>query len=73
MADNFFLNLPKELLNIGGKRYSFGMDTLDVPEFSPYRLDGGFQTEAEGREIVRETGGFSDVLHFHVPLRNDVS
>ena len=73
MADNFFLKMPKELLNIDGKRYSNGMDTLDVPEFSPHRLDGGFQTEAEGKKLDRETGGFSDILHFHVPLRNDVS
>ena len=73
MADNFFLKMPKELLNIDGKRYSHGMDTLDVPEFSPHRLDGGFQTEAEGKKLDRETGGFSDILHFHVPLRNDVS
>lgn len=73
MADNFFLKKPKELLNIDGQRYSNGMDTLDVPEFSPYRMDGGFQTEAEGKKIDRETGGFSDILHFHVPLRNDVS
>ena len=73
MADNFFLKMPKELLNIDGKRYSKGMDTLDVPEFSPYRLDGGFQTEAAGKKLDRETGGFSDVLHYHVPLRNDVS
>lgn len=73
MADNFFLKMPKELLNIDGKRYSNGMDTLDVPEFSPHRLDGGFQTETEGKKLDRETGGFSDILHFHVPLRNDVS
>lgn len=73
MADNFFLKQPKELLNAAGKRYSPGMDTLNVPECSPYEMNGGFQTEAEGKKLERETGGFSDVLHFHVPLRNNVS
>lgn len=73
IADNFFLNSPDSLLNITGKRFSLGMDTLAVPEKSPYQMNGGFQTEAEGRKSVRESGGFSDILHFHIPLRNDVS
>ncbi|MDO5546635.1 MAG: hypothetical protein Q4F81_12615 [Eubacteriales bacterium] len=73
MADNFFLNAPKGLLNLKGKRYSPGMDTLEVPEKSPYTMNGGFQTVAEGRELVREDGGFSDILHFHMPLSNGVS
>lgn len=73
LADNFFLASPEDILNIPGKRFSPGMDTQEVPLKSPYAMDGGFQTEAEGRELARESGGFSDVLHFHIPLRADVS
>lgn len=73
LADNFFLASPEDILNIPGKRFSPGMDTQEVPLKSPYAMNGGFQTEAEGRELVKESGGFSDVLHFHIPLRADVS
>lgn len=70
MADNFFLYSPDNLLNVEGKRYSFGMDTTEIPQKYPYaKMHANFQTPMKG-ETSSEGGEFSPILHLKMTLGN---
>lgn len=73
VADNFFQISADELLNVEGKRYSKGLDTLEYPKTYPYSYQCGLQSTENRANVQTKGTGFDQYVDFNIRLSKNSS